>query len=216
LDALLQCLAQFSEREKFHLHVYGELLESKSVQAQIRQLLLKQLVTLHGFMPEKELDRALDGAHLAINLRFPTMGEASASQLRIWAHALPSLVTQVGWYAQLPPNAVAHVRPAHEIEDIEKHLRDFLSDPARFAKMGESGRRILEQDHSPDVYAQGIVELAIKAQEFRTRAASYKLAERAGALMSDCGLDIANTDRMQTKIATEILALTLGEQSSKR
>ena len=37
---------------------------------------------------------------LLINLRYPTMGEASLSQLRIWRHALPSMVTQVGWHEE--------------------------------------------------------------------------------------------------------------------
>lgn len=214
LDALLKALAQFDEREKFHLDVYGELLESKPVHALIRSLNLKQLVTLHGFVPEKELDAALAAAHLAINLRFPTMGEASGSQLRIWAHALPSLVTEVGWYAQLPADTVARVRPDYEIEDIQKRFRDFLSDPARFAKMGERGRRILEQEHAPELYAQAMLDFAVKAQGFRPHAASYKLAERAGRLMSDW-LDAAKSGQAQTKVATEIYSLTHGSQRRK-
>ena len=48
------------------------------------------LVQLHGYTPEKELNKVLEKSHLAINLRYPTMGEASGSQLRIWYHALPS------------------------------------------------------------------------------------------------------------------------------
>ena len=73
----------------------------------------------HGFTSEKKLDEALSQAHLAINLRYPTMGEAW-SQLRIWAHASQS-GSQVGWYATLPPDTVRFVRPdTNEVADIQK------------------------------------------------------------------------------------------------
>ena len=73
------------------------------------------------------------------------MGEASVSQLQIWDHALPSLVTKVGWYACLPAETVAFVRPDHEIIDIHAHLRAFLSEPWRYAQMGELAAGLCRQ-----------------------------------------------------------------------
>jgi glycosyltransferase involved in cell wall biosynthesis len=184
LDALLKAFTAFPQRNQFRLDVYGQLLDGKHVGAQIRSLGLQRLVTLpdlrrllpfrggsrpvtfHGFVPEAELDNALSAAHLAINLRYPTTGEASASQLRIWAHALPSLVTDVGWYATLPADTVAFVRPAHEIEDLQSHLSAFLADPVRFVKMGEKGRQLLEQHHTLEGYAKALVTFAASVQRF--------------------------------------------------
>lgn len=51
--------------------------------------------------------------------------------------------------------------------------------------MGERGRRELEEQHSCERYARTIVEMARRAGEFRARAASLKLAERAGVLLSE-------------------------------
>jgi hypothetical protein len=114
------------------------------------------------------------------------MGEASGSQLRIWAHSLPSLVSRVGWYASLPADAVAFVRPdANEVMDIQNNLRAFLADRRAFAAMGERGRRELEAQHSCEQYASTIVEMARRSGDFRARAASLKLAERAGILLSE-------------------------------
>src|SRR5262249_38121569 len=96
LEVLLQALAEFPAREQFHLDIYGQLWARELVLSLISALRLEGLVTVHGFVPEAELDTALARAHLAVNLRYPTMGEASASQLRIWDYALPSLVTPVG------------------------------------------------------------------------------------------------------------------------
>ncbi len=187
LDAVLKALAELPEKDQFHLDVYGNILdEEKHVRARIRSLGLKKQVTLHGFALEAELDEALAIAHLAINLRYPTMGEASGSQLRIWAHGLPSLVSQVGWYGSLPPDAVAFVRPDdNEVEDIKAHLRAFVANQNAFWEMGERGRKVLEQKHTPEQYAKTIVEMVQAARDFRPRAASFKLAQRAGVLLSE-------------------------------
>ncbi|CDH45570.1 hypothetical protein BN874_2590010 [Candidatus Contendobacter odensis Run_B_J11] len=86
------------------------------------------------------------------------MGEASGSQLRIWDHALPSLVTRTGWYATLPETTVAFVRPEHEVADIQEHVRQLLANPAHFAHLGHNGRRQLEAQHAPDQYAEALCQ----------------------------------------------------------
>ena len=187
LEGLLQALGELPERTQFHLDIYGDILDGEEhLRSQLRTLDLKSHVTMHGFTAEAKLDQALSEAHLAINLRHPTMGEASGSQLRIWAHRLPSLVSKVGWYASIPADAVAFVRPdANEVMDIQDHLRAFLADTSAFVAMGERGRRELEEQHSCEQYAKTIVEMARRSGDFRARAASLKLAERAGILLSE-------------------------------
>jgi glycosyltransferase involved in cell wall biosynthesis len=208
LDAVLKALADFPHREEFRLDVYGSILDDeKRVRTQIRALGLKSLVTLHGFATEAELDDALGHADLAINLRYPTMGEASGSQLRIWAHALPSLVTKVGWYATLPPDAVAFVSPdVDEIAGIQTHLQAFLKDPQRFHRMGRKGFEILKEQHSPEQYAEGLLEFLTKAAERRAQGAALKLAQQVGAVTADL---FGNApESMLVSVASEIRALT--------
>jgi SAM-dependent methyltransferase/glycosyltransferase involved in cell wall biosynthesis len=183
LDALLQAIAGLPERDQFHLDIYGQLWDNDHVHSQIQSLGLQELVTWHGFVSEAELDAALGTSHLGINLRYPTMGEASLSQLQMWDHALPTLVTRVGWYANCPEDAVAFVRPGHEIRDIQAHLRAFLANPDQFAMMGERGRRILEEQHAPEVYTQAVMDLVAEAQRFRPHAAAYELAKRVSREM---------------------------------
>jgi glycosyltransferase involved in cell wall biosynthesis len=210
LDSLLKALSEFPRKEDFRLDIYGQVLDdNRHLSANIRALGLKRLVTVHGFVPEAELDQSLARTHLAVNLRYPTMGEASGSQLRIWSHALPSLVTEIGWYATLPTGTVALVRPAHEVEDIKAHLNAFLDAPGDFAMMGQRGRALLEQEHAPEIYAQAILDFARVAQRQRTHANAYKLAQRAGALMSDW-LSQTSQDETLKRVATEIHAITKG------
>ena len=209
LDVLLQTLAQFSQKDKFVLDIYGEVWDPGHIRKQIQSLGLDRQVTLRGFASESVLDGALAKADLAVNLRYPTMGEASISQLRIWAHALPTLVTRIGWYGSLPENVVAHVRPEHETLDIEEHLNAFLAEPDRFAQMGEQGRRLLAEQHSPEAYVEAVLDLAVQAQQFRPRAVAYKMAERVGISMS-AWADALASDETLRKAAEEIFALTNG------
>ena len=210
LDALLTALSEFPQREQFRLDIYGQVLDdNRPLRARIRELGLKRQVSLHGFVPEAELDQALRGAHLAVNLRYPTMGEASGSQLRIWSHALPSLVTDVGWYAGLPTETIARVRPEQEIQDIKTHLDAFLKAPEAFARMGQRGRALLEQEHAPEAYAQAILDFAGVAHRHAPHAAARKLAQRAGALMGDWTDEKSGANHFQ-RVAAEILTLTKG------
>jgi SAM-dependent methyltransferase/glycosyltransferase involved in cell wall biosynthesis len=180
LAAVLRALAGFPRRERFRLDIYGELWDHQRIRGTIEELGLQQLVTLHGFVPAAELEAALTAAHLAINLRFPTMGEASVSQLQIWAHALPSLVTRVGWYATLPQETVAYVRPEYEVIDIQTHLGAFLEDPGRYAQMGEGGYRYVQTYHTPGVYVQTILDAVRDAEAFRPQALGHDMMRRVG------------------------------------
>ena len=205
LREILQALAGLPEKSRFRLDIYGEVTDNAELMADISRLKLRSFAAIHGFVPEAELDAALHNAHLAFNLRYPTMGEASGSQLRIWAHGLPAMVTQVGWYAALDAETVAFVRPEREVEDIQAHLRDFLAAPERFAAMGARGRQILETAHAPEIYAASVLEIAAQAKAWRGKTWAYELTERAAALTAPW--QIAETSAGLAKLVSETALL---------
>jgi glycosyltransferase involved in cell wall biosynthesis len=208
LDAVLEALAQLSEQNRFQLDIYGEIDDPKTLRQRIGTLNLKDVVKVHGYAPAADLDHALSIAHVAINLRYPTMGEASASQLRIWEHGLPSLVTKVGWYASLPEEAVVHIRPDHEVADIRSHLESFVADPEQFILMGKRGRRLVQTEHHPKTYARTIVSLASNAREFKLRHAAFALAQRTGAIVGGWSKQMKNDLETPRRIAEKIHGFT--------
>ncbi|HEX5965424.1 MAG TPA: glycosyltransferase, partial [Pyrinomonadaceae bacterium] len=207
LDAVLEALAQLPSN-LFRLDIYGQIDDAKTLRQRIQTLGLKETVTIRGYTSLTELDHALSTAHLAINLRYPTMGEASASQLRIWEHALPSLVTRVGWYASLSPEAVAHVHPDNEVAGIRSHLEAFLQQPERFARMGRHGRRLVETEHHPKKYVDTIVSLVAQAREFKLRQAAFTLAQRAGTIMGSWSKQMTTDNDAPRRLAEKIHSLT--------
>lgn len=204
LDSVLEALAALPERESFQLDIFGEIPDARSLRSRIGKLGLGRMVQLHGYTPESELNKVLKASQLAINLRYPTMGEASGSQLRIWYHALPSLVTDIGWYSSLSRDTVAHVRPEHEIADIQLHLRTFIDNPNSFAEMGQRGLRTLREQHDPEAYVRAIMEMAANVRQFSVRKSAYDLARRAGESMGTWNKENGDTPR---RVAERILQI---------
>jgi glycosyltransferase involved in cell wall biosynthesis len=205
LAAVLEALGKLTDRDRFRLDIYGRIDDEKTVRQRIQALNLQNIVIAHGHAPTADLERALSTASLAINLRYPTMGEASLSQLEIWSHALPTLVTKVGWYASLSEETVAHVRPEHEVEDIRHYLEAFLANPVRFARMGEQGLRFLKKEHHPDAYASTIASIVSNGRQLRLRKAAYDMARRAGVLMRAW---VPDNEEAPRRVAEKIYALT--------
>jgi len=200
LDSILRALATVEERSSYQLDIYGSVWDPEHLEKLARSLGINELVTLHGFVPSEELEEAIEKADLAINLRFPTMGESSGSQLRIWDHALPSLVTRTGWYSELPDDTVAFVRQEHEVDDIRLQLQSLFSAPAALTHMGARGRLHLEQEHSPRAYARQIVDLARRAASFRAQASARLVARKIGSDGPMASLSPTSARRVSSRI----------------
>ena len=209
LGPLLEALAGMPERDRFRLDICGQIWDESHLRGEIERLGLSSQVSLHGFLPENQLDQKIMAASLAINLRYPSMGEASLSQLQYWDYGLPTLVTRTGWYASLPEDATAFVRPEHELADIQSCLRAFLADPGAFRAMGERGRMLLK-DHDPARYVAALLSFIDDALRFSPRLAALMLANRVGSDLS-IWLDPAASDYLLDR-ASEAIGALLTEQ----
>lgn len=185
LDAVLRALAALPDPALFRLDIYGRIDAEAETETLIQDLGLRDLVARHGYVTAAVLERALAQAHLAINLRFPTMGEASGSQLRLWTHALPSLVTRVGWYATLPGDAVFFVDPEREHEDLARHFAAFHADQEPFLAAGRRGRELALTAHAPAHYARALLDIAARAGALRRDRAALDLAADAARRMAE-------------------------------
>jgi glycosyltransferase involved in cell wall biosynthesis len=167
VEQFIEALAGISDPEKFELHVYGNIDGSRPIINAAQRFGIEQQVEMKGFVTDYELDEALSSAHLAINLRYPTMGEASASQLRLWDHELPTFVTDIGWYSERGDNSVIKISIDHEIDGIRRELERFLIDPDKYQQIGKEGNRVLKRDHQPESYVQQFVSFVDDATRYR-------------------------------------------------
>jgi glycosyltransferase involved in cell wall biosynthesis len=207
---LLRALASFAGRERFRLDVYGTMDGAEKIQQLIARLRLGELVTMHGFVNQTVLEEALRNTDLVVNLRNPSMGEASGSQLHLWQYGLPSLVTRAAWYEKLPEDTVAFVRPDHEMEDIHAHLAGFLADPEKYRELGRNGRRYVAENHSMESYAEGLLAIAARVPEFQARWIARDLARRAASRMN-AWCDNSTIGPFLPEVAEQIQNLVTGK-----
>ncbi len=179
LQQVLEALAPLKSEIDFRLDIMGSVWDPPYIQRRIDELGLSQNVRLHGFVEESALDQKLREAHLVFNLRYPTMGEASGSQLRIWNAAAPSVVTNLGWYATLPSNTVFRIEQDEEIPALQALVRKIHADPAIGRVVGAAGRARLEERHTPSHYVKAVMDVAAR---FSADAASATRTRRLQAV----------------------------------
>lgn len=209
LDTVLAALRALSKAEDFHLDIYGELHDSHAWAARLVALGLAAHVTLHGFVAANVLEEALDGAHLALNLRHPSRGESSFSLLQAWDHELPVVVMRSGSFEELPGELVALVRPEAAVDDLLAHLEALRTGPNRYRAMGAAARERLLRLHHPTVYAERLVRLAEHAVTGRTRCNALRMAERAGAVLRDL-ISPQQDDAILRRVAGAVMSLNRG------
>jgi glycosyltransferase involved in cell wall biosynthesis len=83
-----------------------------------------------GFVALADLEKHIAAADICLNLRSPTMGENSASLLRMMSGAKPVLVSNTGSYRELPDEAVIKIGcDVDEKEMITRFVRALAKDP---------------------------------------------------------------------------------------
>lgn len=187
LRQFIEAWGQVSQPECFRLAMYGNIGKSDEILARAAELGLAAYIDLVGFVEEEVLEDAIRGSDLALNLRFPTMGEASASQLRFWSHGIPTIVCDVGWYGELPDDVVMKVAAADEQAGIAAILEALLADAGSFVEVGENGYRYLLEQHSPEAYVEGLHQFveSVAQQRFMNSVFDDRLVDVLASMCED-------------------------------
>ena len=179
LEQFMRSWGRLDGPERFSFSLFGNISQPEQLLDCARENGLDGLVKIEGFVDEDALEKALREAHFAINLRWPTMGETSSSQLRYWSHALPTIVTNVGWFAELPDHIVLKIPVEDEEEALYQQLQSIAADPTAYSARGLAGWDYLKEVHSPEKYALEFTNF-IKRQD-----SSLKKCALEGALVSE-------------------------------
>jgi len=172
LNSVIQAISSLPERAHFRLDVYGRGVDS-TTRALVRACRLGAIIRFHGPVSDAVLNAALRRADLGVNLRFPTMGESSLSQLRFWAHGVPTVCTATPNAAHDVHEFVRYVRHDHEVDDLHQVLRDLLAEPRRFAQLGATAKAHVSSVHCPRSYAQALWHICRQANALSRPAGTH-------------------------------------------
>jgi glycosyltransferase involved in cell wall biosynthesis len=97
---------------------------------------------------EDELWSLMAACDAIVGLRSPTMGETSGSAIRALSLGKPLVVSDVGWFSELPGDVAVKVPVGEREAETVAAALEALSDPDVRARMGDSARRLVEREHS--------------------------------------------------------------------
>src|SRR5207249_6116748 len=69
-----------------------------------------------GYVENDRLGALMAGSTVCVSLRWPTLGETSASVVRSLALGRPTVVTDTGWFAELPDDVAVKIPAGGELE----------------------------------------------------------------------------------------------------
>ncbi len=172
LQEILATLARKDLRDRFELDLFGELSLDFDLAGTLASHRLNERVRFHGFLEEDEIDQILASADLALNLRRPSLGEASGGLLRIWSHSLCAIVSDNGFYTSLSDEVVVRIAAdaATECEELADALLQFSAEPAPFYERGIAARQQLEDRHTPSAYVARLLPFMALTRKYRSRA----------------------------------------------
>jgi glycosyltransferase involved in cell wall biosynthesis len=102
-----------------------------------------------GFIALADLEKYLAAADICLNLRYPTMGENSASLLRMMSWSKPVLVSNTGSYQELPDAAVIKIScDVDEKEMIKRFLLALAEDVDFRQSLGREAAQYVAQECS--------------------------------------------------------------------
>ena len=125
-----------------------------SLAVRLARLELPEGVIHRDYVPEDELWSLMDACDAIVSLRSPTMGETSGSAIRALSLGKPLVVSDVGWFAELPDDAVIKVPVDEREKSTLLAALEALADPAVRAAMGERARELVEREHRLDLVAE--------------------------------------------------------------
>lgn len=145
------------------LLIVGEVSPALDLEAEALRAGVADRVHITGYVDFDDFAAALAAADVAVNLRYPTAGETSASLLRILAAGRPAVVSDYAQFAELPDALVSKVPLGErESEALAAVLAELLADRERLAALGEASREHVRRRHDPRRAAEAVVEACRK------------------------------------------------------
>jgi glycosyltransferase involved in cell wall biosynthesis len=116
IPELLEAIARVREKHDVTLLLVGPSAPGFDLERRLQRLGLDGSgVVREGWIDERRLWSLMAGSDVLVNLRHPTMGETSGSVIRALSLGKPLVVSDVGWFSELPDGVALKV-PADEDE----------------------------------------------------------------------------------------------------
>lgn len=158
-----QLLAAFGRLRE--MHPDARLLLVGALSSRLTGLEIPEGVIREDYVDEQRLWSLMAACDALVSLRSPTMGETSGSAIRALTLGKPLVVSDVGWFSELPDDVAIRVPvDEHESRALLEALERLTADAEGRAAMGAAARQLVEREHAlprvAELYAAALEEAA--------------------------------------------------------
>jgi glycosyltransferase involved in cell wall biosynthesis len=196
IPELLEAFASFRRaRPGARLLLVGGAGERFDVERRLERLGLTDGVQRLDYVPEERMWSLMAACDVLVNLRYPTMGETSGSVIRALSLGKALVVSDVGWFRELPDDAVLKVAvDEFEVQTLEAAMGLAVE---HAGTLGTAARAYVGREHSLERVAGGYaaaLETAAGAGAVDD-AVLYRIAEAAAEVGIDDAAALARAAR---------------------
>jgi glycosyltransferase involved in cell wall biosynthesis len=161
-----------------------------------------------GYVDEARLWALMKACDVHVSLRSPTMGETSGTAIRALALGKPLVVSDVGWFAELPGDVALKVPvDDREVETLGAALELLASRPDVRSAMAAAALKLARREHDLD----RVAELYVSAFEQSAGAAAVDDAVLHEVSEAAAGVGIAPGSPEAREIAARLAEVELGD-----
>jgi glycosyltransferase involved in cell wall biosynthesis len=195
LESAIRALAALKSDHSFTYTLIGEPDNYFDVEQLARDFGMQDRVSITGYVSFEEFNRRITQTDIAINLRDQTVGETSGSLCRLLAAGVPTLVSNIGWFSELPDTSVIKIDPGQESDLlVSAYLKELIENAELRQRIGDNARRFMLANHTVEQTAGAYIEFIRYVVSLRTRrhfidSISVELANLSGAEPDELMLD---------------------------
>ncbi len=167
IPQLLEAFARLRrERPDARLLLVGSTSPGFDLDRRLQRLGLSETgITREAYVEEDRLWALMAACDVCVNLRAPTMGETSGSVIRQLSLGKPVVVSDVGWFAELPDSVALKVPvDGSETETLYAALELLARDETARTSMSRAALELVRREHGlahvADLYAAALEQAA--------------------------------------------------------
>lgn len=162
VEAFAQVVEQEPEAKLLLVGTASEEIHIDGRLAEIEQTHPGSVIRL-PYVEEDRLWNLIAGCDVCVCLRYPTMGETSGIAIRALVCGRPLIVSDVGWFSELPDDVAARVAVGEgEVASIADAMLTLAREPQRHAAMSQAAIRFAEGEHlvqpAAEAYRKAIID----------------------------------------------------------
>jgi len=209
IPQLLEAFARLrSEHPRARLLLVGPVSPGFDLDRRLQRLGLSgDGIVREGYVDERRLWELMAACDVHVSLRSPTMGETSGTAIRALALGRPLVVSDVGWFSELPETVALRVSVgADEALELEAALRLLAGRPEVREAMAAAARQLAVGEHALAAVAER------QAAAFETLAGGRAIADEVLGDVSAAaaGVGIAPGTPEADEIARRLAEVDLG------